>query len=125
MIDEAKKCGLAVDPSSVNQLAWGVQRKDSPFSYVAPDIRQDPHHSMTFGWRLLEWLPKSDKYKEWQARRSLLGHYIPDAEPRPIPEDAFVHESVVDRMRAVPEYQPVNMPARYRTIPMPSGPHAE
>jgi uncharacterized protein (DUF2235 family) len=125
MIDEAKKCGLAVDPQTVNQLAWGVQRKDSPFSYVAPDILQDPHNSLTVGWRLLEWWPKADKYKEWQARRSLLGHYIPNAEPRPIPEDAFIRASVVDRMQAVPKYQPVNMPARYRTIPMPSGPHAE
>jgi uncharacterized protein (DUF2235 family) len=125
MIDEAVKCGLAVDPRTVNQLAWGVQRKDSPFSYVAPDIMQAPHDSMTGGWRLLEWLPRRDKYKEWKSRRSFLGHYIPDAEPRPIPDNAFVHESVVKRMQAVPEYRPVNMPSRYQIIPMPSGPHGE
>jgi uncharacterized protein (DUF2235 family) len=125
MIDEAKKCGLAVDTATVNRLAWGGKRKGSPFSYVAPDILQDPHNSLTGGWRLLEWLPKSDKYKEWKARKSFLGHYIPDAEPRLIPEDAFIHESVVKRMQAVPTYQPVNLPSRYRTIPTPVGPRAE
>jgi uncharacterized protein (DUF2235 family) len=125
MIGEAVKCGLAVDPSTVNQLAWGVQRKGSPFSYVAPDFMQDPHNSMSAAWRVLEFIPKADKYKEWKARKSFLGHYIPDAEPRPIPDDAFVHESVVKRMQAVPNYRPVNMPAHYQTIPMPAGPHAE
>jgi uncharacterized protein (DUF2235 family) len=125
MIDEATKCGLAVDPRTVNQLAWGVQRKDSPFSYVAPDILQAPHDSMTAGWRLLEWWPKRDKYKEWQSRRSFLGHYIPDAEPRPIPEGAFVHESVVKRMQAVPDYRPVNMPSRYQVVPMTAAPRGE
>jgi uncharacterized protein (DUF2235 family) len=125
MIDEAKKCGLAVDQRTVNQLAWGVQRKDSPFSYVAPDILRAPHDSMTAPWRLLEYIPKADKYKQWPARKSFLGHYIPDAEPRPIPDDACVHESVVKRMQAVPGYRPVNLPTRYQTIPMATGPGAE
>jgi uncharacterized protein (DUF2235 family) len=122
MIDEAVKSGLAVDRRTVNQLAWGVQRKGSPFSYVSPDIMRDPHESMSGAWRVLEWLPKADKYKEWEARRSFLGHYIPNAEPRPIPMDAFVHESVVKRMQAISNYRPVNMPSRYQVIPMPPGP---
>jgi uncharacterized protein (DUF2235 family) len=117
MIDEAVKYGLAVDRRTVNQLAWGVQRKGSPFSYVRPDIMRDPHESMTTVWRTLEWLPKSDKYKEWEARRSFLGHYIPRAEPRVISPDAFVHQSVVDRMGAVANYRPVNLPAVYQVIP--------
>jgi uncharacterized protein (DUF2235 family) len=122
MIEEAVKYGLAVNRQKVNQLAWGIQRKGSPFSYVQPDILRDPHPSMTKVWRSLEWIPKSDQYKEWNARRSWLGHYIPDAEPRPIPADAFIHESVVDRMKAVPTYRPINLPLSYRVIPMLSGP---
>jgi uncharacterized protein (DUF2235 family) len=122
MIDEAVEHGLAVNRQTVNQLAWGVQRKGSPFSYVAPDIMQDPHDSMSAGWRILEWLPKADKYKEWTERKSYLGHYLPDAEPRPIPPDAFVHESVIQRMHTVSNYQPVNMPTSYQVISMPSGP---
>jgi uncharacterized protein (DUF2235 family) len=122
MIDEAVKCGLAVDRRTVNQLAWGVQRKGSPFSYVEPDIRCDPHQSLSGAWHLLEWLPKADKYKEWESRRSFLGRYIPQAEPRLIPMDAFIHESVVKRMEAVPKYRPENLPDRYRIVPMSSGP---
>ena len=48
MIEEAVKCGLAVNPRTVNQLAWGVPRKGSPFQYVAPDFSgKDLHNSMT------------------------------------------------------------------------------
>jgi uncharacterized protein (DUF2235 family) len=122
MIDEAVRCGLAVDRRTVNQLAWGVQRKGSPFSYVAPDILRDPHDSMSWVWRILEYLPKADKYKEWKARKSYFGYYIPDAEPRPIPSDAFIHESVVKRMNAVSKYRPINLPASYQVFPMPTGP---
>jgi uncharacterized protein (DUF2235 family) len=122
MIDEAVKSGLAVDRRTVNQLAWGIHRKGSPFTYVAPDIMRDPHDSMSATWRAMEYMPKADKYKEWTARKSYLGYYIPAAEPRPIAEDAFIHESVIERTKAVAKYRPVNLPSRYQTVPMPSGP---
>jgi uncharacterized protein (DUF2235 family) len=130
MIEEAVKCGLAVNPATVNQLAWGRQRQGSPFSYVAPDFMSAAHDSMSAAWRLLEYIPKADKYKEWKARESALGFYIPDAEPRVIPEDAFVHESVVEKIAKDPNYRPVNMPSRHQVIPMPTRPaehahHAE
>ncbi|WP_024577401.1 MULTISPECIES: DUF2235 domain-containing protein [unclassified Afipia] len=118
MIEEAVKYGLAVDQRTVRQLAWGVQRKGSPFSYVSPDIMTDPHDSMSIIWRLLEWIPKADRYKEWEKRRSFYSRYIPNGEPRPIPVDAFVHESVVQRIQAVPAYRPVNIPFRYQVIPV-------
>jgi uncharacterized protein (DUF2235 family) len=122
MIEEAVKCGLAVDRRTVNHLAWGRPRKGSPFSYVAPDFTAELHDSMSANWRLLESFPKSDRYKEWPQRRSLFGYYIPDAEPRAIPDNAFVHESVVRRIAAVPTYVPVNMPSQFETVPMLSGP---
>ncbi|MFL6817506.1 MAG: DUF2235 domain-containing protein [Bradyrhizobium sp.] len=125
MMDEAEKSGLAMDRRTINQLAWGIQRKGSPFSYVAPDLTQAPHDSMSAGWRMLEYLPKSDRYKEWEARQSLLGYYIPNAEPRPIPEGASIHQSVFERIKAVPEYRPVNLPVRHETIPLPVGPLRE
>jgi hypothetical protein len=80
---------------------------------------------MKFFWRLLEYVPKRDKYKEWPARNSFLGHYIPDAEPRPIPDNAFIHESVVKRMEEVEDYRPVNLPAQYQVVEMPAGPTGE
>jgi uncharacterized protein (DUF2235 family) len=122
MIEEAVKCGLAVNPRTVNQLAWGVQRKGSPFSYVAPDVAGDVHTSLSGAWWIVEYLPKADKYKEWPARQSQFGFYIPDAEPRFIPDGALIHDSVLKRMAAVPEYRPINLPARYDTAPMPLGP---
>jgi uncharacterized protein (DUF2235 family) len=122
MIAEAVAHGLAVNRATVNHLAWGVPRKGSPFSYVAPDIRCPPHDSLTAPWRVLEYIPKSDAYKECPSRPSWLGHYIPDGEPRCIPDDAFVHESVVQRMDAVKDYRPLNLPAHPRIIPMPEGP---
>jgi hypothetical protein len=122
MIEEAVSCGLGVDRRTVNQLGWGRQRKDSPFSYVKPDFTADPHNSMSAAWRVLEFLPKADKYKEWPERKSVLGHYIPDAEPRLIPEDAFIHESAVEKIAKDPKYRPVNIPAKYRTIPMLTAP---
>ena len=118
MIDEAVKHGLAVDPRTVHQLAWGVPRKGSPFSYVRPDIMRDPHNSMSSIWRLLEWWPKRDKYKEWSARKSVLGHYLPKAEPRFIPPGAFIHQSVIDRMAAVPNYKPENLPEKRSIVEM-------
>jgi uncharacterized protein (DUF2235 family) len=123
MIDEAVKSGLSVDTGSVNQLAWGIQRKGSPFTYVAPNFMRDPHDSMSKIWRLLEWMPKSDKYKEWHARKSFLGHYIPNAEPRFIPPGALIHQSVVQCMQAVPNYKPVNMPVDYQIIPTSPSPY--
>ena len=128
MIEEAVKHGLSVDRRTVNQLAWGVQRKGSPFSYVAPEILTDPHQSMTVPWRMVEWLPKADKYKEWMMRKSIMSHYLPDAEPRPIPSNAFIHKSVLHRMEAVPAYRPVNFPAEYQVVPVlrrPTGDSAE
>ena len=128
MIQEATKAGLNFNPRTVNQLAWGVQRKNSPFSYVPPGISGEAgelHNSMTVAWRLLEYFPKSATYKEWPERKAFLGFYIPDCEPRVIPEGAHVHESVVQRMEQDPTYRPVNLPTTFATVPMPVPPHAE
>ena len=122
MIDEAVKSGLAVNPRSINQMAWGVQRKGSPFSYVAPDVAGDLHTSLAGAWWILEYIPKNVKYKEWPARQSHFGFYIPDAEPRFIPDGAVVHESAVLRMNALPGYRPANLPKQFEKFPMPVPP---
>ena len=122
MIEEAVKAGLKVNQATVNQLAWGIQRKGSPYSYVAPDIRGDLHKSLTGAWWLLEYLPKRARYKEWPARQTYLGYYIPDAEPRFIPDGAVIHASALQRMDALPSYRPVNLPKHFETSPMPIPP---
>jgi len=124
MIEEAVKCGLAVNPRTVNQLAFGIQRKNSPFHYVPPDFLVKKHDSMNAGWRLLEYIPKSAKYREWPQRKVHFGFYIPDAEPRVIPEGALIHESVVRKIEAKQGYAPINMPAKYQVVPMSAEPAA-
>ncbi|OAF17188.1 DUF2235 domain-containing protein [Bradyrhizobium neotropicale] len=128
MIDEAARAGLNFNPRTVNQLAWGIQRKNSPFTYVRPSYSGktgELHNSMTAAWRVLEYVPKSAKYKEWPERKVVAGFYIPDCEPRVIPEGAHVHESVMKRMEAEATYRPVNLPKEFVTVPMPTPPHAE
>lgn len=122
MIDEAVKCGLKVNQATVNQLAWGIQRKGSPYSYVVPNVRGDLHTSLRGPWWLLEYLPKSAKYREWPERKVHFGWYIPDGEPRLIPDGAVIHESAVLRMDALPGYRPVNLPKQYEKFPMPVPP---
>jgi uncharacterized protein (DUF2235 family) len=122
MIDEATKCGLHVNQATVNQLAWGIQRKGSPFSYVVPDVRGELHTSLRGPWWILEYLPKSAWYKEWPARKAYFGYYIPDAEPRFIPDGAMIHESVLERMNAMPSYRPVNLPKHFEKFSMPVAP---
>ena len=122
MIDEATKCGLQVNQATVNQLAWGIQRKGSPYSYVVPDVRGDLHTSLSGAWWILEYLPKSAKYREWPERQVYFGWYIPDGEPRLIPDGAVIHESALLRMDALPAYRPVNLPKQYEKFPMPVPP---
>jgi len=122
MIEEATKCGLNFNQRSVNQLAWGRPRKNSPFSYVRPSVAGQMHNSMTAAWRMLEYLPKNTRYKEWLNRKSYLSFYIPDAEPRFIPDGANIHESVVKRIAAIPDYRPLNLPSKYEIVPMPAEP---
>ena len=122
MIDEAVKCGLKVNQATVNQLAWGIQRKGSPYSYVVPDVRGDLHTSLRGAWWLLEYLPKSAKYRQWPERQVHFGYYIPDGEPRFIPDGATIHKSALQRMDAMANYRPVNLPKQFEKFPMPAPP---
>jgi hypothetical protein len=122
MIGEAQEHGLHFNAQAINQLAWGKQRDGSPFSYGAPDCKKPVHVSLTPVWQLVEYLPKSDRYKEYNGRRSAMGYYIPRAEPRVVPEGSWVHESVVERAGLRGTKSIVALPTNYRVVPMPSGP---
>ncbi|MGC1547497.1 MAG: DUF2235 domain-containing protein [Rhodanobacter sp.] len=114
MIEEAYAKGLLINRAMVNHLVLGHPRKGSNHVYVVPDATAKLHVSMTAGWKLLEWLPKKVKWRECAQRHSLLGWYLPRAEPRAIPEGAFVHRSVFERIERMPDYRPVNLPANYQ-----------
>jgi uncharacterized protein (DUF2235 family) len=141
MIAQAKATGLRVDDSMVNHLGWGQPKPPSKHVYVPPSPTAQLHVSLSGAWWILEFFPpKRAKYKEWPERKVFLGHYIPDAEPRPIPEiedqpvpgnqprpipeKAIIHRSVIDRMAQVADYRPVNLPAEYTVEEGPAPPIA-
>jgi len=124
MIEQVKAAGLRVDDSMVDHLAWGRARPGSNHVYVPPDPAAQLHTSLEGAWWILEFLPKREKWREWPERKAFLGYYIPDAEPRPIPQGAIIHRSVIDRMAKVPSYRPINMltPSAYAIEEGPSPP---
>ncbi len=110
MINQAKAFGLKTSTAMVNYLVLGKPRKDSTRVYAAPDARAKLHRSLKDFWWIMEFLPKRKKWLEWIRRRTFLGLYFPLAEPRPIPDAALIHSSVLDRIATEPDYKPVNLP---------------
>lgn len=113
MIREARQHGLQVRDGMFNHLVQGRLQTNSPHTYVPPDARAKIHESLTLGWKPLEWFPKRAKWKEWPQRQVVAGLYIPNAEPRFIPEGSLVHHSVVDRKNAGISYAPPNFPPSF------------
>lgn len=92
MIEGARKCGLKFRQQSINSLVMG-KRKNT--KYVAPDPLGKAHNTMTWGWAILEFLPR--RKPECSSRPSLFGISIPLFEPRYIPADAIKDPSVRER----------------------------
>ncbi|QQO18192.1 DUF2235 domain-containing protein [Bradyrhizobium diazoefficiens] len=118
MVEEAARCGLSINQNVFREVAWGIQSRQSSTRYATPAFTAPIHNSLTLSWSLLEFLPKSAKFKEWPERKSFLGFYIPDGEPRLIPEGAVIHESVIKRMEALADYRPINLPRTYQIEPL-------
>lgn len=113
MIAETQLLGLAYDQTAVDKLVFG---RDSNTPYVGLDATAPLHDSMTWSWRLLEYVPRRVPSTSWRRRGNAKGIYIPFADRRFIPAGASVHQSVVDRMAATP-YNPPNLPSSYTTEP--------
>lgn len=130
MLGEAVAHGLLVNPVAWRRIALGIGNKARRIQYVAPDARALLHDSLTVPWQLLEWLPKSARWREQVARdekqremRPAL--YLPRGEPRAMaPTGAsdlsdgiaavpVLHRSVLERMAALPQYRPANLPQKY------------
>jgi uncharacterized protein (DUF2235 family) len=122
LIDEAVPKGLKIDLALKDHLVFGKPYLRSKQHYVPPDPAGQLHQSLTWAWWLLEWIPKRTKYEEWPDRTRLDGFYIPCGEPRMIENVTvrqLIHQSVLDRMRLVPDYKPVNFPKDYDVEPWP------
>lgn len=92
MIEGARKCGLKFRQQSINSLVLG-RRKNT--RYVAPDPLGKAHNTMTWGWAILEFLPR--RRPICSSRPSFFGLTVPLFERRYIPFDAVKHPSVVLR----------------------------
>jgi Uncharacterized alpha/beta hydrolase domain (DUF2235) len=114
MVREASEHGLKVNAAMRNHIVLGKPRAGARSTFVKPDPNAEANDSLTWGWRPLEWLPKSGSWREW-PRREVAGLYLPRAEPRLIDDEQAkprIHQSVLDRMRATP-YSPANFPRSY------------
>lgn len=116
MIAEARTHHLAVRTQMVNHLVLGGERIGAR-AYTKPDAKGPLHISLSASWKSLEWFPKSVRYKDWPKRATLFGLYIPWGEPRRIPDDSLIHQSVIRRMGAKIGYSPVNLPEKRRVEP--------
>lgn len=114
MIQQAKSSGLKVNTAMVNHLVEGKARKGSEHMYASPDPTAALHDSATGFWKVLEWLPKKVKRREWKKRSAMADFYLPRYEPRLLPEGAIIHKSVFDRKGLRQAYRPENLPAVFK-----------
>lgn len=108
MVDEAVKTGLRINGPNYRHLAYGEPSKEGQHDYEAPSATGPIHRSLKGFWWVLEILPKSVKYRERQ-RSSLLGFYLPHAEPRAVQAGRTIDSSVHIRIQNDATYRPVNL----------------
>jgi len=123
MLDQAGTHGLRLRTQMINHIARGRPRK-SARQYQKPDPKGPLHVSLKWHWRLIEWVPKGAKRREWPGRKVMLDRYIPWGEPRLIQPNDWVHQSVYDRKTQVATYEPVNVPPKLNVEPLSISPKA-
>lgn len=108
--------GIRLHPHKKKRLLLGALKNRKTHDgrrYSTPHHMAPIHPSMTLLWGILEVLvPKTAKRREWKQSWYPKPWYLPLSEPRPIPEDHEIDESVVNRMRDWPFYRPVNVEKR-------------
>ena len=110
MIDRAKLCGLNFRLQSINSIILGSKKEAK---YIAPDALGCSNKTMTFGWSILELLPR--RKPRGSSRPSLLGISFPLFERRCIPQGAKLHDSVIVRQKQL-GYSPSNIPEKFEVI---------
>ncbi|HET7229134.1 MAG TPA: DUF2235 domain-containing protein [Longimicrobium sp.] len=113
---EAHQAGLLIDPAKYDQVVLGKGGQ-----YVPPDPAAMQHSSLKGPWWALEYLPGRGPRKQTPLR-------LPLARRRTLPRGSIVHQSVYDRMAAVPDYHPANLfdangqPLKFKVEPYPAPP---
>lgn len=114
MLAQAKNNGLRIRTQMVNHIVLGHTRKNAR-QYTKPAADGLLHTSLTWGWKLLEFLPKRARHREWQERKIWLkSFYFPRAEPRQIPVNSLIHTSSLERYKGEDTEHPVNWPCSHQ-----------
>lgn len=92
MIEQTKATGLIYNTRTVNEIVLGANPKKA---YVAPDPHAAMHDSMNFPWACVEFIPR--RRRNVPGRYNFLGLTLPCFHGRPIPNDARIHRSVIER----------------------------
>lgn len=122
MLTECEAAGARLSKSMRRHLAEGKKLPGGRQAYVAADAAGSLHRSLRSIWWLLELIPKRIKWRRWPKRANLLGFYFPWAEPRLIPDGALIHDSVLERLKRVSGYRPINLPVNYMIETTPAQP---
>jgi len=109
MVEQAKAFGLGINPVAQAVVLPVSDTQD----YVAPNPAATLHESLHGLWWIVEYLPKrikdpaADFTTRWIFHRGQHRYVAPNPK---------VHQSVVDRKKLVPSYQPHNLPTTFTVI---------
>lgn len=107
MITETRKLGLVFKTRTVNEIVLG---KNDKKQYVRPDPLAARHVSMTFVWRIIEYLPRRVSPNNPTTRKNWSGFYIPLFEGRTIRPGSMIHNSVSERRGTDSDFDQPNIP---------------
>lgn len=103
MVEQAEAFGLRFNPAA---RAVILPEQDTA-KYAAPSPTAVQHESLRGLWWLAEYIPKRIK----DPAAGFAPRWILHAgRHRYVAQDAKIHESVTERIRAVPAYRPTNLP---------------
>ena len=106
MVEQAERFGLRFEPRSKAVILPPRDTKD----YAAPDPKGQKHESLKGWWWIAEFLPKRI---EDPAAGFATRWIIHAGRHRYVAQDAKIHPSVYERMKAVPGYRPANLPGEH------------
>lgn len=107
MIGETAPTGLIYKQDVIDKIVLGLDPQAPKYVPLNPGYKL--HDSMNTAWRLLECIPRKVPKTSWRRRNTSGGAYIPCCDPRLIPPDALIHDSVRIR-REQYAYNPKNLP---------------
>ena len=109
ILNEARVAGLKIDVGQYEEIVLDLKND----GVAGPDAAGKLHKSLTSFWWIGEIIPKT----RYDYETGLREWYIPFGAPRRIPEGAFIHQSVLQRM-ARSDYRPKALPDKYEAEPL-------